>query len=44
MDNYILIGMFIMNGKFNDNNYLPNLLESIENQNDKNFELLIVNN
>ena len=22
MDNYILIGMFIMNGKFNDNNYL----------------------
>ena len=29
---------------FNDNNYLQKLLESIENQNDRNFELLIVNN
>jgi glycosyltransferase involved in cell wall biosynthesis len=29
---------------FNDNNYLQKLLESIENQSDRNFELLIVNN
>jgi len=29
---------------FNDDNYLQKLLESIENQNDRNFELLIVNN
>jgi glycosyltransferase involved in cell wall biosynthesis len=29
---------------FNDNNYLQTLLESIENQSDRNFELLIVNN
>jgi glycosyltransferase involved in cell wall biosynthesis len=29
---------------FNDSNYLQKLLESIENQNDRNFELLIVNN
>ncbi len=29
---------------FNDNIYLQKLLESVENQNDRNFELLIINN